>query len=89
MTKTKGGPGKGIDQAHSAAIAEDLERWQEMVAADESDYLAGFSDSERAGYFERKADAHADFIAAQKHLPCGCLSHENGGPSDYSPRCRR
>ncbi len=21
-------------------------------------------------------------------LPCGCLSHENGGPSDYGQECR-
>lgn len=31
----------------------------------------------------------ADYTDTQEpRLPCGCLSHENGGPADYGPECR-
>lgn len=34
-------------------------------------------------------DDEAPLVLVERDtLPCGCASHENGGPSDYGPECR-
>ena len=54
----------------------------------EADYFAemGFSLEDR---IEAQRRRDALYEEAQKPLPCGHLTHEDGGPADYGPRCRR
>lgn len=34
-------------------------------------------------------DAAPLVLTEREILPCGCVDHENGGPADYGPECRR
>ena len=60
----------------------------------------GYSDYTEGDYFAEMGFSLEDRIEAQRRrdldttqdapaLPCGHLTHENGGPADYGPRCRR
>lgn len=79
-----------LDVAHGDALLMDDRRdgrgMDGPIDYTDSDYYAemGFSLEDRIA-----AQARRDESIDIAMLPCGCADHENGGPADYSARCRR